>query len=81
MPRASSDPPHPRTETPATLRDMAARGRRLAHSIYDQKACEALTEFAQELEVRATALESAAQTFSHDEAAAVIRSDPDLCHS
>ena len=77
MPRASSDPP-PRTETPATLRDMAAHGRRLAHTVSDQKACNALTEFAEELEARATALESASQTFSHDEAAAVIRSDPDL---
>ena len=57
MPRASSDLP-PRTETPATLRDMAAHGRRLAHTVSDQKACKALTEFAEELEARATALDS-----------------------
>jgi hypothetical protein len=64
----------PAPETPAALREMAARGRRLARNIVDRQAIRALTEFAEELEARAVALE----TTPHHEAAAVQRSDPDL---
>jgi hypothetical protein len=74
MPRGSD----PATETPATLREMAARGRRLARNIVDWQAIRTLTEFAEELEARAAALETAPQTISHDEAAALQRSDPDI---
>jgi hypothetical protein len=70
MPRGSSDPS---IETAAGLRQMAARARRLARGSLDRQTVEALTEFAQELEARAAALEPAPQTFSHDAAAAVQR--------
>ena len=58
MPRGS-DPAPPRTETPAGLREMAARARRLASVSLDQLTVSKLTEFAQELEARAAALEPA----------------------
>jgi hypothetical protein len=80
MPRGS-DPTQPRTETPAGLRDMAARARRLAAGMLDQQTITGLTEFAAELEARAAALETAPQTISHQEAAAAQRSDPDLGQS
>ena len=70
MPRGS-DPATMRTETPAALRDMAGRARRLARDILDQQTITRLTEFAQELEARAAALEPAAQTYDHGDAAAV----------
>ena len=76
MPRGSSDlPPSPR-DTPAGLREMAARARRLAKGV-DEQTANKLGEFAQELEARAAALEPAAQTFTHSEAVAVQRSDTD----
>ena len=80
MPRGS-DPAPPRTETPAGLREMAARARRLAQGMLDEQTITRLTEFAQELEARAAALEPAAQTFTHSDAVAVQRSDPDVGQS
>jgi hypothetical protein len=80
MPRGS-DPAPPRIETPAGLRDMAARARRLAGTVLDQQTITELTAFAEELEARAAALATAPQTVSHQEAAAVLRSDPDLGQS
>ncbi len=77
MPRGT-DPAKPRTETPAGLRDMAARARRLASGMPDELTVARLNAFAEELEVRAAALEPPPQTVSHDEAAAAQRSDPDL---
>jgi hypothetical protein len=47
----------------------------------DEQTIANLTAFAGELEARAAALAPAAQTISHDEAAAVQRSDPDLGQS
>ena len=80
MPRGI-DPGPPRVETPAGLREMAARARRLAQGMLDEQTIANLTAFAAELEARAAALEPAAQTISHDEAVAVQRSDPDLGQS
>jgi hypothetical protein len=77
MPRGS-DPAPLRTETPASLRDMVARARRLAAGMLDQQTITALTEFVAELEARAAALETAPETISHHDAAAAHRSDPDL---
>jgi len=71
MPRSTSDPPHAPIETPAGLRTMAEHARRLARSTGDEEAATKLTEFAEELEARAAALETAAQTVSHDDAAAI----------
>jgi hypothetical protein len=59
MPRGSSDLADPPIETPAGLREMAAHARRLARDILDRQTVEALTEFAQDLEARAAALEPA----------------------
>jgi hypothetical protein len=59
MPRETGDLPPPPSETPAGLRQMAARARRLAGSVFDQKTIDGLTEFAEELEARAAALETA----------------------
>jgi hypothetical protein len=80
MPRGS-DPAPPRAETPAGLREMAARARRLASATLDELTASKLTEFAKELEARAATLEPGAQTFSHDDAVAVQRSDPDVGES
>ena len=77
MPRGSSDLSDPPIETPAGLREMAARARRLARSVLDRQTIEVLTEFARELEARAAALETAPQTFTHDAAAAVQRIEDD----
>jgi hypothetical protein len=71
MPRSTSNPPSASIETPAGLRTMASHARRLARNAGDQKAKDKLIEFAEELEARATALDTAVQTFSHDEAAAI----------
>jgi ATP phosphoribosyltransferase regulatory subunit HisZ len=80
MPRGI-EPGQPRTETPAGLREMAARARRLVQGQLDKQTIANLTAFAAELEARAAALEPAAQTISHDEAVAVQRADPDLGQS
>ncbi len=80
MPRGT-DPAQSRVETPTGLREMAARARRLAQGSLDQQTFANLTAFAVELEARAAALEPAAQTISHDEAAAAQRADPDLGQS
>jgi hypothetical protein len=77
MPRGN-DPAPPRTETAAGLREMADRARRHARAMLDETTTANLTAFAEELETRAAALEPAAQTISHDDAAAVQRADPDL---
>lgn len=58
------------TETPAGLRDMAARARRLVQGVGDQQTIANLTAFAAELEAQATALETAPQTAQ--------QSDPDI---
>jgi len=79
MPRGT-DPGPPRTETPAGLRDMAARAR-LAADMLDQQTITNLTAFAAELEARTAALETAQRAVSQQEAAAVQRSDPDLGQS
>ena len=63
------------------LREMAARARRLARNILDEQTIKGLTESAEELETRTAAMEAAPQIISHDEAAAVQRSDPDLGQS
>jgi hypothetical protein len=70
-----------RMETPDGLREMAARARRLARSVLDELTAHNLTEFAQELEARARALEPPVQTVNHEAAAAMQRSDPDLGQS
>jgi hypothetical protein len=80
MPRGSRDLPRSPIETPAGLREMAVRARRLAGAVFDRQTITGLTEFAVELEARAAALETAPQPVTHDEAAAVERSDPDLGH-
>ncbi len=80
MPRGSSDLRSP-SETPAGLREMAARARRLASSTIDELTAQKLKEFAGELEARASALETAPRIVSHDEAANFQRSDPDLGQS
>ncbi|HEY1384929.1 MAG TPA: hypothetical protein VGF43_15015 [Dongiaceae bacterium] len=53
---------------------MAERARRLAWLAADELTMTRLTEFAKELEARVAALEPAAQTFSHADAAAVLKS-------
>jgi hypothetical protein len=73
MPREISHRPHVRADTPQALREMAGRARRLAAGILDEQAIANLTAFAAELEVRAAALEPAAQIFSYADAAAVQR--------
>ena len=62
MPRTSYPAPS-RTETPAGLRDMAVRARRLAWGMPDALTVARLNAFAAELEARAAALEPAAQIF------------------
>jgi len=47
----------------------------------DQEAKASLIAFAEEMEATAAAQEPAAQTVSHNEAAAVQRSDPDVGQS
>ena len=58
---------------------MAARARRLAHSILDRQAITGLTKLAQDMEARAAALETQTQvqTFSHSDAAAVQKTEND----
>ncbi len=74
-----SRPGQPRGETAADLRHMASRARKFAREIiFDEQARSRLTEFAAELDAKATALETAPQVVSHDEAAAAQRSDPDI---
>lgn len=80
MPRGIESGP-PRVETPAGLREMAVRARRLAWGMPDELTVARLNAFAEELEARAAALEPAAQTISHDEAVAAQRTDPDLGQS
>lgn len=81
MPRGiSSDLPHVPGETPAGLREMAAGARRLAASTHDELSVNELNEFAKELEARAAALTDP-QIYSHDQAAAVQRADPELGQS
>lgn len=74
MPRGS-DPAQPRTENPTGLREMAARARRLARDMLDEQTIAKLTQFAEELEARAAALETAPQTFSHEDAVAVQKAE------
>jgi hypothetical protein len=81
MPRESRELPPPLAETPAGLREMAARARRLARHVLDEVTIDKLSEFARELEARAATLETAPQSISHDEAAAGLRADPDLRQS
>jgi hypothetical protein len=57
---------------------MATRARRLAATTLAKLTADRLTEFADELEARATALETAPQIVGHEQAAAVQHSDPDL---
>lgn len=78
MPREVSNRPPVRSDTPEALREMARRARRLAREILDQQARSRLTEFAEELETKAAALETTPQTFSHDEVVVVQKDDPDL---
>jgi len=61
MPRGSSNPPIRPAETPANLRDKAARARRLAEGT-DPKTQKELTAFARELETKARELEQPADT-------------------
>jgi hypothetical protein len=49
----------PPSVTPASLRDMAARARRLALAITDNVTASRLTEYAEELETQAAALDTA----------------------
>ncbi len=76
MPRGR-EPAPPRTEIPAGLREMAARARRLALGT-DEVTAARLSEFAQELEARAAALEHSEQVFTHSDAAAIQRTDPEV---
>jgi hypothetical protein len=74
MPRGS-DPAPPRIETPAGLREMAARARRLAAGVLDEQTIANLTAFAAELEARAASLEPAVQTITHSDAVAVQKAE------
>ena len=76
MPRGT-EPAPPRTETPAGLREMATRARRLVHGL-DELTIHRMNEFAEELEARAAALEQGEQVVSHSNAAMMRRSDPDI---
>lgn len=80
MPRGSEAAPL-RTETPADLRAMGLRARRLAANTLDDRASASLLAYAEELEARAAALEKAPKTISHEEAGAAQRSDPDIGQS
>ena len=57
MPRGGRDLPAQQVETPAGLRAMAARARRLAMQIPEDKGAVRLLEFATELQARAEDLE------------------------
>ncbi len=46
MPRGSSDLPLPPRETPAGLRELAARARRLARGTLDEQTAHKLIEYA-----------------------------------
>ena len=74
MPRSNDLAPPP-TETPAGLREMAARARRLAHDMLDEQTIANLTAFAAELEAKAAALEPAVQTVTHSDAVAVQQAE------
>ena len=76
VPRGSDSAP-PLTETPAGMRDMAARAWRLAAAMLDEQTIASLTAFAVELEARAAALEPPAQIFTHNAAAAVQKAEDD----
>jgi hypothetical protein len=78
MPRESSNVPRPPTETSGGLRGLAAHARRLATTTLDEQAANELSEFADELEARTTALEPALQIVSREQASTVPHSDPDL---
>ena len=80
MPRTSYPAPS-RTETPAGLRDMAVRARRLAWGMPDALTVARLNAFAAELEARAAALEPAAQIFSHAAVAPVRQAEDDVGES
>jgi hypothetical protein len=56
MPPASSDPT--RTDTPAGLRELAARARRLAKELTDEAEAKRFVEIAEEMEAKAAALEA-----------------------
>jgi hypothetical protein len=56
MPPASSDPTP--TDTPASLRELAARARRLAQELTDQEEANQFIGIAEEMEVRAATLEA-----------------------
>jgi hypothetical protein len=71
MPTTVANSPNQGQETPAGLREMAARARRLARNILDQQVIRRLIEFAEELEARASAQEPAPQSIP------LQRSDPD----
>ena len=58
MPRGSKAVPS-RTETAANLRQAALHARRLAALVFDDRAGATLTAYAEEMEARAAALESA----------------------
>lgn len=71
MPRGS----HP--DTASGLRERAARARRLALGTDDLTNAR-ISQLAEELEVRASALEQTEQRVRHAEAAAVVRIDPEV---
>jgi hypothetical protein len=59
MPPASSD--STQTDTPAGLRELAARARRLAQELPDEAEASRFIGIAEEMEVRAAALEARTQ--------------------
>ena len=76
MPRRTNELPSPGPQTAVELWEVAARARRLARQILDPQAETMLIGFAEEMEARAAALETAAQSLSHSDAIAVQWSDP-----
>jgi hypothetical protein len=76
MSRGSNELPSPGPQSAVELREVAARARRLARQILDPQAETMLMGFAEEMEARAAALETAAQSVSHSDAVAVQWSDP-----
>ncbi len=63
MPPASSDPIQ--TDTPAGLRDLAARARRLAQELTDEAEAKRFIGIAEEMEAKAAALEARTQAERH----------------
>jgi hypothetical protein len=59
MPPASSD--RTRTDTPAGLRELAARARRLAKELTDEAEANRFIEIADEMEAKAAVLEARMQ--------------------